>query len=61
VAAASTCSTMKSPPRAYLDGPIVAAMKSLPVLSELSVKSFSVLGEPTAVTRGPIEEILPRR
>ena len=34
--------------RAYLEGPIVAAMKSLPVLSELSVKSFSVLEEPTA-------------
>ena len=30
--------------RAYLEGPIVAAMKSLPVLSEFSVKSFSVLG-----------------
>ena len=47
--------------RAYLEGPIVAAMKSLPVLSELSVKSFSVLEEPTAVTRGPIEETLARR
>ena len=42
--------------RAYLEGPIVAALKSYPVLSELSVKSFSVLEEPTAVTRGPIEE-----
>ena len=47
--------------RAYLEGPIVAAMKSLPVLSELSVNSFSVLEEPTAVTRGPIEETLARR
>ncbi len=47
--------------RAYLEGPIVAAMKSLPVLSEFSVKSFSVLVEPTAVTRGPIEETSARR
>jgi hypothetical protein len=46
--------------RAYLEGPIVTAMKSLPVLSEVSVNSFSVLEEPTAVTRGPIEESLTR-
>ena len=44
--------------RAYLDGPIVAALKSSPVLSELTVNSFSVLEEPTAVTGGPIEETL---
>ena len=42
--------------RAYLEGPIVAALKS-----ELSVKSFSVLEEPTAVTRGPIEEAFVRK
>jgi hypothetical protein len=47
--------------RAYLEGPIIAAMKSLPVLSELSSSSFSVLEEPTAVTRGPIEEAFSRR
>ena len=42
--------------RAYLDGPIVAAMKSAPILSEVTVRTFSVLEEPTAVTRGPIQE-----
>ena len=47
--------------RAYLEGPIIAAMKSLPILSELSVTSSSVLEEPTAITRGPIEETLVRR
>ena len=47
--------------RAYLEGPIVTAMRSLPVLSELSVNSLSVLEEPTAATRGPIEETLARR
>lgn len=47
--------------RAYLEGPIVAALKSYPVLSELSVKSFSVLEEPTAVTRGTIEEAFVRK
>jgi hypothetical protein len=46
--------------RAYLEGPIIAAMKSLPVLSELSVISSCVLEEPTVLTRGPIEETLAR-
>ena len=46
--------------RAYLEGPIVAALKSSPVISDLSVNSFSVLEDPTAVTRGPIEESLAR-
>lgn len=45
--------------RAYLDGPIVAALKSYPILTELSVKTFAVLEAPTAVTRGPIEESMP--
>jgi putative monooxygenase ydhR len=47
--------------RAYLNGPIVAALKSSPVLSELTVNSFSVLEEPTAVTRGPIEDTSVRK
>ena len=41
--------------RAYLDGPIVAALKSHPAFSELSVRAFAVMEGPTAVTRGPIE------
>ncbi|HET7239069.1 MAG TPA: YdhR family protein [Terrimicrobiaceae bacterium] len=42
--------------RAYLEGPIVAALKSSPVLTELNVQTFSVLEGPSAMTRGPIEE-----
>ena len=42
--------------RAYLDGPIVAALKSSPVLTELNVQTFSVLEGPPAMTRGPIEK-----
>ena len=39
----------------YLGGPIVAALKSHPAFSELSVQTFAVLDGPTAVTRGPVE------
>jgi hypothetical protein len=39
---------------AYLEGPIVAQLKSHPAFRELSVQSFDVLETPTAVTRGPI-------
>jgi hypothetical protein len=46
--------------RAYLDGPIVALMKSHPIFADLSFRMFSVLEEPTAVTRGPIAESVER-
>jgi putative monooxygenase ydhR len=39
---------------AYLEGPIVAQVKEHPKLSNLSVKVFDVVENPTAVTRGPI-------
>jgi hypothetical protein len=39
---------------AYLDGPIVQQIKQHPSLSNLSVKIFDVLEEPTAITRGPV-------
>jgi hypothetical protein len=39
---------------AYLEGPIVAVLKSHPAFEGLIVKSFDVLDSPTAVTRGPI-------
>lgn len=42
--------------RAYLDGPIVTALKSHPAFSELSVQAFAVLEAPSAVTRGPVAE-----
>ena len=41
--------------RAYLDGPVVAALKAHPAFSELCVQTFSVLDELTAVTRGPFQ------
>ena len=39
---------------AYLDGPIVEQIKKHPALSNLQVKVFDVIDEPTAVTRGPV-------
>ena len=42
--------------QAYLAGPIVASMKSNPILSNLSVKSFDVLERHSAVTRAPLKE-----
>ena len=39
---------------AYLSGPIVAQMKSLPHLREISAKRFETIPEVTAVTRGPV-------
>jgi hypothetical protein len=40
---------------AYLDGPIVAALKSHPAFSQLSVKTFAVLEGPTRTTHGPVK------
>ena len=40
--------------RAYLDGPVIAALKSHPAFSQLSVQTFGVLEGPTAITRGPV-------
>jgi hypothetical protein len=39
---------------AYLEGPIVAAMKSKPAFSDIDVKVFDVVEDATLVTRGPI-------
>lgn len=38
---------------AYLAGPVVAALKTHPAFSDLSVRQFDVLQGPTAITRGP--------
>jgi hypothetical protein len=38
----------------YLFGPIVAQIKSLPQLREISAKRFDTIPEVTGVTRGPI-------
>jgi hypothetical protein len=38
----------------FLAGPIAAQIQGHPALSELSVKTFEVMGEVTNTTRGPI-------
>ena len=40
--------------QAYLEGPIAAQVVSHPALSDFSVKQFEVMGEHTAITRGPV-------
>ena len=40
--------------QSYLDGPIVAALKSNPVITEMDAKVFDVLEAHTAITRGPV-------
>ena len=40
--------------QAYLDGPIVATLKSHPAITNLNVKQFDVMPEVTAASRGPV-------
>lgn len=40
---------------AYLNGPLVAKLKSLPTIRNVSAKQFEVMPELTALTRGPVE------
>ena len=40
--------------QAFLSGPIAAGLGQHPAVSDLSVKQFEVLEEPTAITRGPV-------
>ena len=44
--------------QSYLGGPIVAALKASPVVSNISAKLFDVLESHTAVTRGPVKGAL---
>jgi hypothetical protein len=44
----------KASVQAFLDGPIVAALKASPALSDITVKQFNVMEAHTAITRGPI-------
>jgi len=39
---------------AYLSGPIIGQIKSLPQLREISTKRFETIPEATVVTRGPV-------
>jgi hypothetical protein len=41
--------------KSYLAGPIVAALKSSPAVSNISAKLFDVLESHTKVTRGPMK------
>jgi len=40
--------------QAYLEGPIVAALKASPGISNISAKLFDVLESHTAITKGPL-------
>jgi hypothetical protein len=42
--------------QAFLDGPIVAAVKSNPAISNISAKTFDVMDALSAVTRAPVRE-----
>jgi hypothetical protein len=40
---------------AYLNGPLVAKLRDLTSIRNISVKQFEVMPEATALTRGPVE------
>jgi len=40
--------------KAFLEGPLAAAVTSHPALSDFSVKQFDVMEDETAITRGPV-------
>ena len=40
---------------AYLDGPLVAKLRGLTAIRNVSMKQFEVMPEVTALTRGPVE------
>jgi hypothetical protein len=40
---------------AYLNGPLVAQLKGLTAIRNLSMKQFDVMPDITALTRGPVE------
>ena len=40
---------------AYLKGPIIAAMKKVPVISGFEAKIFDIIPEATKITHGPVD------
>ena len=42
--------------RAFLDSPMVAQVKSAPILSEFRAAQFGLIDSLTAITRGPVSE-----
>ena len=43
---------------AFLSGPLAAQVTSHPALSDFSVKQFGIMEEFTAITRGPVGELV---
>ena len=41
--------------QAYLKGEIIAGIKSNPAVSNVEIRVFEVLPEPTKITRGPVD------
>jgi hypothetical protein len=42
--------------RAFLDGPLVAQVKTAPILSDFRTAQFDLIDSLTAITRGPVAE-----
>ena len=42
----------------YLNGPMVAQLRALPAIRNLSIKQFEVMPAATTLTRGPVEAAL---
>jgi hypothetical protein len=40
--------------KSYIEGPIMARMKTLEAFSDITMKYFDVVEEATAITRGPV-------
>ena len=40
--------------RAYVDGPVVAYLKSAPIFADLQIEEYAILEEPSTITRGPV-------
>jgi len=43
---------------AYRNGPLVARLRELPSVRNISIKQFEVMPEITALTRGPVEVVV---
>ncbi len=50
----------KAAAEAYVAGPIVAALKASPAVSNISAKLFDVMDEHSAITRGPLSSPIER-
>jgi hypothetical protein len=42
----------------YLNGPLVARLRGLTFVRNISIKQFDVMPQPTALTRGPVQQAL---